>query len=158
MRNLYRSLMRNVGHTQWFSDLGKDLVPLDRAVQRVSGGKLSLVGENTVTQLLLTTTGRKTGRSRTTPLLYAPDGDAFVVVGSNWGQDTHPAWTLNLMANPTAIVTVKGVEIPVGASLAEGATRKKLWKLATTTWPPYETYADRAFGRQIRVFRLQPVK
>ncbi|MGE2845737.1 nitroreductase/quinone reductase family protein [Rhodococcus sp. 2.95] len=85
MRNIYRSLMRNVGHTQWFSDLGKDLVPLDRAVQRVSGGKLSLVGENTVTQLLLTTTGRKTGRSRTTPLLYAPDGDAFVVVGSNWG-------------------------------------------------------------------------
>jgi len=41
MRNIYRSLMRNVGHTQWFSDLGKDLVPLDRAVQRVSGGKLS---------------------------------------------------------------------------------------------------------------------
>src|SRR3546814_11745781 len=64
MRNIYRSLMRNVGHTQWFSDLGKDLVPLDRAVQRVSGGKLSLVGENTVTQLLLTTTGRKTGRDR----------------------------------------------------------------------------------------------
>ena len=100
MRNIYRSLMRNVGHTQWFSDLGKDLVPLDRAVQRVSGGKLSLVGENTVTQLLLTTTGRKTGRSRTTPLLYAPDGDAFVVVGSNWGQDTHPAWTLQFDGKP----------------------------------------------------------
>ncbi|MDV6275148.1 nitroreductase/quinone reductase family protein [Rhodococcus erythropolis] len=62
------------------------------------------------------------------------------------------------MADPTAIATVKGVEIPVGATLAEGATRRKLWTLATTAWPPYETYADRAFGRQIRVFRLHPVK
>lgn len=157
MRNIYSSLMRSIGHTQWFADLGKDLVPLDRAVQKISGGKLSLIGKRTVTQLLLTATGRKTGRSRTTPLLYAPDDDAYVVVGSNWGQGTHPAWTLNLMANPQATVTVEGVDIPVRATLAEGAARARLWTLATAMWPPYDTYADRAIGRQIRVFRLQPI-
>lgn len=158
MPNLYQSFMRNVSHTQWFSDLGKDLVAIDRAVQKTTRGKVSLVGNGTVPQLLLTVTGRKSGQPRTTPLLYAPDDGSFVVVGSNWGQHAHPQWTYNLLADKDAVVTIKGVHIPVTAELAEGRQRKRLWAMATEAWPAYETYADRSYSRQIRVFRLTPVE
>lgn len=157
MRNPYRSLMRSVGHTQWFSDLGKDLVTIDRAVQKSTRGKVSLVGNGTVPQLLLTVTGRRSGQSHTTPLLYAPDEGSFVVVGSNWGQTAHPQWTYNLIADQRATVTIKGLKTPVLAELAEGALRKRLWALATDSWPAYTTYADRAYSREIRVFSLTPV-
>src|SRR3990172_1480906 len=57
--------------------------------------------------LLLTTTGRKTGRERTTPLLYYPDGDAMVIIASNNGNPQHPIWYLNLTADPKAQVQVR---------------------------------------------------
>lgn len=104
--------------------------------------------------MLLTTTGRKTGQPRINPLLYVRDGDAFVVIGSNWGQTTQPAWSGNLLAHPDAIVTLGGREIPVRATHATGAERDRLFALLLTMWPAYETYVTRAGGREIRVFRL----
>lgn len=158
MRNPYQRFVRSVSHTQWFSDLGKDLVTVDRAVQKSTRGKVSLVGNGTVPQLLITVTGRKSGQQHTTPLLYVPDGNTFIVVGSNWGQNTHPQWTYNLIADPSAMVTIKGVDKLVVAELTEGALRKQLWDLSTDAWPAYTTYADRAYLREIRVFRLTPVE
>src|SRR5690606_9897492 len=105
--------------------------------------------------LLITTTGRTTGKPRTNPLLYAPDGDGFVVIGSNWGQAHHPAWSANLLANPHATVTVQGTPISVRARLAEGAERERLRALLLRVWPAYATYEQRAAGRTLRIFRLE---
>ena len=75
------------------------------AIYRATGGRwVGKVGSAGV--LLLTTTGRRSGKSRTVPLLYVPDGDAFVIVASQGGHDTHPAWYLNLLANPAATVQI----------------------------------------------------
>jgi len=103
----------------------------------------------------VTTTGRKSGLPRTNPLTYAPDGDGFAVIGSNWGQTTHPAWSANLLTHPRAVVRLKGRTIPVDAQLTSGAERERLWGLLTHVWPPYAEYAKRA-NRELRIFRLTP--
>jgi deazaflavin-dependent oxidoreductase (nitroreductase family) len=146
-------LAQKVGGARWFARTRRVFVPADRLIGRLTGGRVVALG--VVPSLLLTTTGRRSGQPRTTPLLYVPDGDAFVVVGSNWGQAHHPAWALNLLANPAARVNVRGAEIAVRARLATGAERDRLWRLVVTAWPPYESYLKRAGGREIRVFRLE---
>lgn len=151
----FGSLVRRLGHQRWFAATGRFLVPVDRLVGRLTRGRV--VGLGLVPSLIITTTGRKSGQPRSNPLVCVPDGDGFAVVGSNWGQRHQPAWVLNLMANPTATVTLKGRNIPVRAHLATGAERDRLWQLLITRWPAYQTYVERADGRQIRVFRLAPV-
>jgi deazaflavin-dependent oxidoreductase (nitroreductase family) len=145
---------RKLGHTPWFARIGRALVPFDRALGRLTKGRYVAFGMRDVPSLLITTTGRTSRLPRTNPLLYVPDGDAFVVVGSNWGQDTQPAWALNLIADPQAVVTLKGKELPVRATVATGAERERLWELLVTMWPAYATYQQRAGQRDIKVFRL----
>lgn len=146
-----RWLVRRLGHRRWFARLGPVVVPADRLVARVTGGRVVALG--LVPSLLLTTTGRRSGRSRTTPLLGAPDGDAFIVIGSNWGGPRQPAWALNLLARPDAMVVHKGRRFPVRARLLAGAERERAWRVALRHWPAYQTYAARA-GRPLYVFRL----
>ena len=151
----YPQMLQRLGHQRWFAALGRAMVPVDRWIQRVTRGRLTVVGRHGLPALLLTTTGRRSGEPRTQPLLYAPDGDGYVVVGSNWGQPHHPAWSANLLANPSATVTVNGTVTPVRATLATGPERERLWALLLAQWPAYETYRQRA-GRDLRVFRLTP--
>ncbi|MDW5323961.1 nitroreductase/quinone reductase family protein [Plantactinospora sp. KLBMP9567] len=145
--------VRRLGHSRWFAACTPVLVPVDRLVARLTRGRVVALG--LVPSLLITTTGRRSGRPRSNPLLYVPDGDAFVVTGSNWGRPEQPAWALNLLADPSATVTVEGTRIPVRARLAEGAERERLWNLLVAEWPAYRTYVRRAGGRDIRVFRLE---
>ncbi|MEU4568510.1 nitroreductase/quinone reductase family protein [Micromonospora sp. NPDC023956] len=152
--SVLRSLARRLGHRRWFAAAGRLLVPADRLVGRLTRGRVVALG--LIPSLLLTTTGRRSGRPRSNPLLYVPDGEAYVVVGSNWGQPRQPAWTSNLLAEPTAGVTLRGRRIPVRADLATGTERERLWRLLVTEWPAYRTYAQRAGDREIRVFRLVP--
>jgi deazaflavin-dependent oxidoreductase (nitroreductase family) len=148
---MIRGLVRRAGHTRWLSRLGPLLVPADRLVSRLTRGRVVALG--LVPSLVLTTTGRRSGLPRSNPLLYVPDGDAYVLVGSNWGQTAHPAWALNLVAQPRATVTLKGRTFPVRATRATGAERERLWALAIREWPAYDTYVRRS-GRDIKVFRL----
>jgi deazaflavin-dependent oxidoreductase (nitroreductase family) len=147
---------REIGHTRWFARVGRALVPLDRALGKLTKGRFVAFGLQDLPSLLITTTGRKSGLPRTNPLLYVPDGDAYVVMGSNWGQDRHPAWALNLAANPQAVVTVGGKDVPVRATLAQGGDRDRLLALLLAMWPAYATYQERANQRDIRLFRLAP--
>jgi deazaflavin-dependent oxidoreductase (nitroreductase family) len=148
------SLARRLGGTRLFALIGRAYVPLDRLLGRVSRGRLLALG---LPSLLITTTGRKSGEPRTNPLLYAPDGDGFVVIGSNWGQAHHPAWSGNLLANPQATVAVRGERIAVRARLAEGAERERLRELLLRVWPAYRAYERRADGRALRIFRLERI-
>jgi deazaflavin-dependent oxidoreductase (nitroreductase family) len=147
-----RNLLRRFGSRLWFVRLGRRAVPLDRLLGRLTRGRLQALG---MPSLLLTTTGRKSGLPRTQPLLYIPDRGGYVVVAANWGQPRHPGWSLNLLHDPRATVTLQGVRIPVHAVLATGTERERLWRLAVGLWPGYDAYAARS-GRHIRLFRLEP--
>ena len=131
----------------------RTLTPLDRKLLVRSRGKYTVLGPTGSPVLLLTTTGAKSGLPRTTPLVFARDGDAVVVVGSNFGQDHHPAWTGNLVKTPEAVVTIGGKDIPVTAELLEGDEAIRGFRLMTDMARTYEAYQGRT-DRDIRVFRL----
>jgi deazaflavin-dependent oxidoreductase (nitroreductase family) len=121
---------------------------------RETGGEEGHDWKGTVT-LLLTTTGRRSGEERTTPLIYQRDGDRYVVVASQGGADEHPAWYLNLSADPNVEVQVKDDRFEATASTAEGEERERLWELMTATWPAYDRYQTKT-DRQIPVVVLTP--
>ncbi len=148
------NLTRRAGHHRWFGAAARLLVPADRVVGRLTRGRVVALG--LIPSLVITTTGRRSGRPRSNPLLYVPDGDAYVVIGSNWGQTQQPGWAMNLLAEPAAEVDVKGRRVPVRADPATGAERERLWSLLVTEWPAYRMYVQRAGGREIRIFRLVP--
>ena len=106
------------------------------------------------TILLLTTTGRSSGKPRTTPLIYGTDGDAWVVVGSKGGAPDHPDWYKNLDANPEATIQIERERIPVRAHTARGADRARLWQLMADVWPPYDEYQEKT-DREIPVVILE---
>lgn len=147
--------VRLLGRTRWFARLGRTASGLDRRLQKATGGRWSVLGRPTLPQLLLTTTGRTSGQPREALLLYAADGDGWVVIGSNWGQAHHPAWSGNLLADPRAAVTVAGVTTPVVGTLADDAERARLLPALLAVWPGYDDYAART-DRDLRVFRLAP--
>jgi len=129
---------------------------IHRAVYRASGGRVGarLAG---LDMLLLTTTGRKSGEPRTQPLACFADGDDWVVVASNGGQDHHPAWFLNLEACPDAHIQVGSEQRAVRAQVAEGAERARLWPWLVERNPIYGRYAKRT-GRRIPVVVLRPAR
>jgi len=104
--------------------------------------------------LLLTTTGRKSGKKRTTPLVYLADGDNFVIIASNGGSDQHPEWWLNLRANPNAEVQVGPDVKYVVAERAEGTERERLWREVNELYHGYEEY-QRSTKREIPVVVLR---
>jgi deazaflavin-dependent oxidoreductase (nitroreductase family) len=85
--------------------------------------------------LLLTTTGARTGQSRTTPMMFHPDGDRLLVIASNIGAPKHPDWYLNLVANPQVTVEVGNESYQAQARPAEGAERNRLWSLLKQNYP-----------------------
>ncbi|HEX5543743.1 MAG TPA: nitroreductase/quinone reductase family protein [Micromonospora sp.] len=150
-----KRFVRHLGHQRWVAAAARRLlVPVDRFVGRLTRGRVVALG--LLPSLIITTTGRRSGQPRSNPLLYVPDGDAYVVIGSNWGQPHQPAWALNLLADPSATVDIKGRRLPVRARLATGPERDRLWRLLVAEWPAYETYVERAGERDIRIFHLEP--
>jgi proline iminopeptidase len=106
------------------------------------------------TILLLTTTGRKSGRQTTTPLIYGMDGDNPVVVASKGGAPAHPGWYRNLVANPAAEVQIRAERFAVRARDAEGEERERLWRMMNGVWKHYDEYA-RKTEREIPVVVLE---
>ena len=125
-------------------------------IYRLSGGKIGgRIGKARV--LLLTTTGRKSGRRRTSPLLYTHAGnDAYMVIASKGGADRHPLWYLNLQAHPLAEVTVGPETKQMRARVADGDERERLWRALADLYPGYDRYA-RKTSRRIPVVVLEPI-
>jgi deazaflavin-dependent oxidoreductase (nitroreductase family) len=119
-------------------------------------GTRGLIGENLLGMhmLLLTTTGRKTGKKRVLPLAYVEDADEFVIVASNGGAEKPPAWWLNLRAAETAEVQVRGERFPVIWSLAPEDRRMEHWRMLQAAIPAYRRYRG-STDRQIPIVRLR---
>ena len=123
-------------------------------VYRLTGGKFG--GEIRGFQLLLlTTTGRKTGEKRTIPLGYFAHDGGYVIIGSNAGSDSHPAWFRNLRGQPRATIQVKKRRFEVSAKTAQGDERRRLWARLMEVAPGYANYANRT-SREIPLVILRP--
>jgi deazaflavin-dependent oxidoreductase (nitroreductase family) len=121
---------------------------------RLSRGRLGArIGRAPV--LLLITTGRRSGQRRTAPLVYLPDEERMIVIGSNAGNDRAPAWALNLKANPEAEVEIGRRRLPVRARVAEGEERTDLWRRCNDQYAGFEDYEART-DRDIAIFVLEP--
>ncbi len=106
--------------------------------------------------LLLTTTGAKSGRKHTTPLVYQKVGDAIVVFGSKGGAPTHPAWYHNLVANPVVTVEVPGETFDATARTAVGEERDRIWSAQKELMPGFAEYEAKT-DREIPVVVLERV-
>ena len=105
--------------------------------------------------LLLHTRGARSGQPRTTPLLYTPHGDGFIVVAAKSGAEHHPAWFHNLRAHPDAVAEIRGLQVQVHARVVEGTERAELWQLANDNYNGYQVYQGRAGRRLIPVVLLE---
>jgi deazaflavin-dependent oxidoreductase (nitroreductase family) len=108
------------------------------------------------TTLLLTTTGRVTGEKRTTPLIYQPHGDAYLIVASKGGAPEPPDWYRNLEQDPDVEVQVRDDVFAARARVATADEKPELWRTMTATWPAYDDY-QRKTDREIPVVVLERV-
>jgi deazaflavin-dependent oxidoreductase (nitroreductase family) len=113
-------------------------------------------GPSSAPTLLLTTTGRKTGRERHTPLLYVENEGSYLVMGSKGGTENHPFWYLNLLDNPDCEIRVASFRSKARAVVLEGEERASAWAKVTALQPVYLKYQKRT-DRLIPVIRLEPV-
>lgn len=132
--------------------LGRWSYRLHRRIYQLTGG---LVGHHSSMgpMLLLTTVGRRTGERRTTPLLYMPDGDDFVVVGSNGGRDRPPAWLLNVEASLEAEIQVGRRKARVVVEVLRGTDKETIWPRLTEHYRGWDYYRQLT-DREIPVVRL----
>jgi deazaflavin-dependent oxidoreductase (nitroreductase family) len=136
----------------WF---GRKVAPhIDPPLLRLTGGRFSSLYPFKV--MLLTTTGAKTGQPRTLPLLYAADGDRLLLIASNYGRPSHPAWYRNLVANPKVDVLAGNYSGSYTASeITDPAERDHAWDLALDLYAGYGDYEARAADRTIPLVRLE---
>jgi F420H(2)-dependent quinone reductase len=106
--------------------------------------------------LLLTTTGRKTGQPRTTPLGYFKQEGNFVLIASNGGADQNPAWFYNLKSNPRVAIQIGNTQMAVQAEQAGSEKREQLWSELVKMAPAYRQYTQRT-KREIPMVILQPI-
>ena len=133
----------------------KMLMQAHSFVYRVTGGKVAgRMFKSPV--LLLNTTGRKSGTERTTPLLYLQDGEDIAIVASNGGAKQHPAWWLNLQANPEATVEIGDRKLRVRVEQASPEEKERLWPKLVEMYGSYEDYQRRT-ERAIPVIVLHPI-
>jgi deazaflavin-dependent oxidoreductase (nitroreductase family) len=157
--NRFQRAMRRLaasGPGSWF--FARVLHHVDRPVFRLTRGRAtfgSLVSGLPV--VMLTTTGARTGKARTVPVLGLPTEDGFAVIGTNWGRPGPPAWDRNLRAEPSATVSIGRHRRAVRALEADGARRERIWRAGLEIYPGFAQYAARARDRRIRIYVLEQV-
>jgi deazaflavin-dependent oxidoreductase (nitroreductase family) len=125
-------------------------------VYRATGGRLlGRMGQSPI--LLLNTIGRKSGKKRATPLLYVVEDEDYVIIASKGGTPSHPAWYLNLKANPDATVEVADRKVRVRAEKVDGEEKERLWKKMAEMHPTYDDYQKKT-KREIPLLVLHPIK
>lgn len=151
----YASVVNRFSATRVGSFLVKHIASkVDPIIFRWTKGRFTSTGTPTLPMLALTTTGARSGESRTVQLAYHQDGEDLLVVASAMGQEKHPAWRYNLDAHPEVGVLVRGDEYPALASVLSPDEKAGRWDAIAATIPQLRTYEQRT-DREIRVYRLQ---
>ncbi len=134
----------------------KTMHPVDKALFKVTDGRLtlpSLAGGLPV--IMLTTTGAKSGKARTMPLVGVPVGDDLALIGTNYGQQSTPGWVYNLKAEPSATIRYQDRTVAVTARRADESETDQAFDLAAGVYGGYAKYRTRVDHRVIRVFVLE---
>lgn len=121
---------------------------------RASAGRIGHRMPGAPPMLLLDHVGARSGKRRTSPLVYARDGADVVLIASKGGHPKNPAWFHNLMANPETTVQIGSRRLDVRARLARPDERERLWKLAVSVYRGYEGYRRRT-AREIPIVVLE---
>ncbi len=156
--NAFQRTTQLVGSTKagaWV--MSKSLPPLDRLLHRVrpTGAGLPAVLAG-LPVVMVTTTGRKSGEPRSTPLISVPLDDDLTLLGTNFGGARTPAWVLNLEADPRARVEYRGTTVATTARPATDDERARVWEASSGIYGGYEKYQERVRDREIRIFVLEP--
>lgn len=144
----------SIDRTQLKDTLARAVTALHTQVYRRTGGKFGAKAGKTQ-MMLLTTTGRRSGQPRTTPLNCIADGDRYLAIASFGGDDRDPQWFKNLQANPEATIQLGSETFPVRATVATPEEKKVLWPKATAAYKGYDGYQRRT-DRDIPVVILTP--
>ena len=153
--NPMRWMALRLGAQPWLPRFAKAIVGTDKALQRLTRGRVDLLTFAGLPEILLQVPGRRSGVLRSTPLLCVPHGDGWLVAGSNWGAPEPPAWVSNLRAAEEPLVTYQGRTVAADARLLSGPEREEKWSVMLETWPNYAKYAERT-NRELPVFWLTP--
>ncbi len=155
LSNPLPQVARWLGGQPWVMRSAPVVVPTERVLRRITGGRVGVLDIAGVPSPRLTVAGRKTGVPRETSLLYVPRGEDILLIGSNWGSPRHPVWSTNLRAADRALVRVRGETFPVQVTELVGAERDDAWTHAVRSWPGYRMESRLAGGRVFRIFELR---
>lgn len=144
-----------VGAISWMPKLLPQIVRTDKLLQRLTHGRLTILDIAGLPNLMLTTTGRKSGLPRSNPLLCVPDGHRILIAGSYFGGPVEPLWVKNLEADPEVTVRFRNRTTALTARRLVGAERAEAWTTMVRTWPNFTRYEQRT-AREIKVFELVP--
>ncbi|HEX2696609.1 MAG TPA: nitroreductase family deazaflavin-dependent oxidoreductase, partial [Anaerolineales bacterium] len=138
--------------------LARILHHIDKIVFQLSRGRQTAASALAgIPTIMVTMKGAKSGKLRDVPLLGTPDGERYILIGSNFGQRHHPGWVYNLRANPNVTVALDGKSSAYRAREVKGEEREECWKKGLRAYSGYVAYDLRA-GREIAVFVLEPAK
>jgi deazaflavin-dependent oxidoreductase (nitroreductase family) len=156
-RPFHRAVRRTAATRPMAKIYGVIQQPVDRLVYRITDGRTTasswLAG---VKITMLTTTGAKSGRPRTLPVLGLPDGDNVILIASNFGRPRNPSWYFNLRANPRATIVFDGVEREVTTRELTGVERERGYRRGEEIYPGFTHYERWAANREIPVLSLEP--
>lgn len=157
MTTTFRRITERAGHGRAFAALARRLAPLDALLFKHSRGRLTILGPQGAGMpptLLLTTTGRRTGKSHTTPVMYLTTDPSLAITSESFGQARPASWPQNLDADPraTAQIDDRGRHYIARPATAEEVER--LWPRFLAIWPAHQSYLDRSGVR--RMFILEP--
>jgi deazaflavin-dependent oxidoreductase (nitroreductase family) len=131
---------------------------MDTTVLKWSQGRKSLTTMLTgLPVVVLSTTGARSGVTRTTPVAGIPDGEKIILIPSNFGSTAYPDWYYNLRAHPEVKLSLNGQIQEYVARIADQEERQNYWQLAVYYYPGYQSYGKRNAGREIPIFVLEPV-
>ncbi len=139
----------------WFFQ--RTLPPIDKGLFRLTKGRVTVPGLMAgLPVIMITTTGAKTGKVRTMPLLGIPIDDDMAIIGSNYGQKSTPGWVYNLRAKPEAIVVHGARSVEVTARSATDTEADRAFEAGAAFYGGFPKYRERASHREIEVFVLEP--
>jgi len=152
----YRDFINNFSVTPLGRWMAKTIASrVDPTIYKLTGGRFTMTGPPTIPMLSLSTTGRKSGKERTVQLGYTKDGDDVLIVASNFGGTSHPAWSLNLDAKPQAKIQLGAETKTVVAKRLTDSEKAILWPKIADTIPQMKSYVKMT-DRNIKVYRLSP--